>query len=86
MLPFGVKNKRTCFLYSPFALSLPERMTVSYESLCFSARCLQRCCRYSYGVRGDLRTDCLSGRQASVLAYGGAGDAQRAGRFAPALP
>ena len=66
MLPFGVKNKRTCFLYSPFALSLPERMTVSYESLCFSARCLQRCCRYSYGVRGDLRTDCLSGRQASV--------------------
>lgn len=35
MLPFGVKNKRTCFLYSPFALSLPERMTVSYESLCF---------------------------------------------------
>ena len=37
-------------------------MTVSYESLCFSARCLQRCCRYSYGVRGDLRTAYLVGR------------------------
>ena len=49
----GIKNKAVYFLYSLFTLSLPQRKTLSYESDYFSARCLQRCCRYSYGVRGE---------------------------------
>ena len=43
-----MKNKAVYFILS-VCLSLPQRMALSYESLCFSARCLQRCCRYSEG-------------------------------------